>query len=119
MAIPWMQVVDAVVGLTDVALARRGRKRSPKDEPPVMEPGALATRMAGVVAVAVKEALDRDSRRLELEREQAEAARERADRALRLELARQVGEREIGRLRLAAAVAAGSWLVTLLLAVRF
>ena len=118
MSMPWMQVIDAVTGLADVALARRARKRAPAEEPQVMEPAALTARLAGVVAVAVKEALDRDSRRLDLEREQAEAARDRAERALALELLRQAGDREVGRLRLAAGIAAAGWLVTLFLALR-
>ena len=61
---------------------------------------------------------ERDSRRLDLEREQAEAERQRAERALRLELLRQAGDREIGRLRLIAGVAVVSWLATLLLSAR-
>src|SRR6185436_12513943 len=65
---------------------------------------------------ALKEAFDRDTRRLELEREQLAAERERAERALRMELQRQAADREIGRLRLLAGVAIAGWLVTLLLA---
>ena len=67
--------------------------------------GGLEARMAGVVVAALKEAFDRDSRRLELEREQLAAERQRAERALQLELQRQAGDREIGRLRLLAGVA--------------
>ena len=73
--------------------------------------------MAGVVVAALKEAFDRDTRRLELERDQLAAERERAERALRLELQRQAADREIGRLRLLAGVAVAGWLVTLLLAI--
>ena len=54
-------------------------------------PGGLEARMAGVVVAALKEAFDRDTRRLELERDQLDAERERAERALRLELQRQAG----------------------------
>ena len=57
-------------------------------------------------------------RRLELEREQLEIERARADRAQRLELWRQAGEREIGRLRLVAGVAVVSWLGTLFFSAR-
>jgi len=46
------------------------------------------------------------------------AQRSRAERLLRLELLRQAGDREIGRLRLIAAVAVVSWLATLFVAAR-
>src|SRR5439155_14122125 len=88
------------------------------DEQVSLEPtgravGHLETRLAGVVVAALKEAFDRDSRRLELEREQLEADRLRTERALKLELLRQSGDREIGRLRLIAGVAVVSWIGTL------
>ena len=91
------------------AAAARGRR--PR------APGGLEARLAGVVVAALKEAFDRDTRRLELEREQLDAERERAERALRLELQRQAADREIGRLRLLAGVAVAGWLGTLLLAI--
>ena len=46
-------------------------------------PGALEARLAGVVVAALKEAFDRDSRRLELERDQLAAERLRAFAAQR------------------------------------
>jgi hypothetical protein len=63
---------------------------------------SVEARLAGVLVAALKEAFDRDAERLRLEREQLEADRQRADRALRLERIRQAGERELGRLRLTA-----------------
>ncbi|MCU1381341.1 MAG: hypothetical protein JWL71_38, partial [Acidobacteria bacterium] len=81
-------------------------------------PGGLEARMAGVVVAALKEAFDRDSRRLELEREQLAAERQRAERALALELQRQAGDREIGRLRLLAGAAGAGWIATLWLSTR-
>jgi hypothetical protein len=78
----------------------------------------LETRLAGVVVAALKEAFDRDTRRLELEREQMAAERLRAERALRLELRRHAADREIGRLRLLAATAVVTLLTTLFFAVR-
>ena len=42
---------------------------------------------------------------MEFERERMEAERQRAERALKLDVIRQTGDREIGRLRLMAAVA--------------
>ena len=125
MPLPWISIVEAALGLTDVAMARLSRRRGgATDNPQALAgstpgaPATLETHLAGVVVSALKEVFERDNRRLDLEREQAEAARERADRALRLEVARQAGDREIGRLRLAAGIAAASWLVTLLLAIR-
>jgi hypothetical protein len=67
-------------------------------------------------AASRHEAFARDTRRLELEREQLAAERQRAERALRLELQRQAADREIGRLRMLASVAVAGWIATLLLA---
>jgi hypothetical protein len=126
MAVPWLQIVDAVVGVANFARSRRAAATAAPTEElhqqqqmenAARAPGGLEARMAGVVVAALKEAFDRDTRRLELEREQLAAERERAERALRLELQRQAADREIGRLRLLAIVAVAGWLVTLLLAV--
>jgi hypothetical protein len=126
MALPWLSIVDAVIGVTDVAMSRRSTgKKAAKDDPRGVaaspasgDPGTLEARLAGVVVAALKEAFDRDSRRLDLEREQAEAERQRTERALRLELLRQAGDREIGRLRLTAGIAVACWLGTLFFSAR-
>jgi hypothetical protein len=121
MPVPWLQVIDAALGIANFA---RGRKPpAPVEGSRQVEVGGQATggleaRLAGVVVAALREAFDRDSRRLDLEREQLEAERERAERALRLELQRQAGEREIGQLRLLAGVAATAWIATLVLSAR-
>jgi hypothetical protein len=121
MPVPWLQVIDAALGIANFA---RGRKSpAPAEGSQQIEVGGQATggleaRLAGVVVAALREAFDRDSRRLDLEREQLEAERERAERALRLELQRQAGEREIGQLRLLAGVAATAWVATLVLSAR-
>jgi hypothetical protein len=122
MPVPWLQLIDAALGVANFA---RGRKSSsPPEAPPLqLEPGSGATggieaRLASVVVAALKEAFDRDARRLDLERQQLAAERERAERALRLELQRQAGDREIGRLRLIAGVALASWIGTFVLSVR-
>jgi hypothetical protein len=125
MAVPWMRILDTVLGLTDVAR----RFRAPASPPPADDTpqdlaaaargglgGPIEARLAGVVVAALKEAFDRDHQRMELEREHAESERRRAERALRLELLRQAGDREIGRLRMLAAVAVASWLGTLVFA---
>jgi hypothetical protein len=121
MPVPWLQVIDAALGLANFA---RGRK-SPAPAEGLQQvavgghaTGGLEARLAGVVVAALREAFDRDSRRLDLEREQLEAERQRAERALRLELQRQAGEREIGQLRLLAGVAATGWIAALLLSAR-
>jgi len=121
MPVPWLQVIDAALGIANFA---RGRKPPPpaealsQVEPTGQAAGGLEARLAGVVVAALREAFDRDSRRLDLEREQLEAERQRAERALRLELQRQAGEREIGQLRLLAGVAATAWIATLALSAR-
>jgi hypothetical protein len=121
MAVSWLTVVDALVDLTSLALSRKPR-RPPEEADAQSLPGKaighLETRLTGVVVAALKEAFDRDASRLELEREQLERERLRAERLLKLELWRQAGDREIGRLRLLAGVAVGSWIGTLLFSSR-
>jgi hypothetical protein len=63
-------------------------------------------------------AFDRGAALLELERQRLDAERLRADRAIALELLRQSGDREIGRLRLLAGVAVIGWIGTLWFAAR-
>jgi hypothetical protein len=120
MPVPWLSLVEAALGLTDLARTRwKGTPSQPQDPQRQLEVGGgalggLETRLAGVVVAALQEAFDRDSRRLDLEREQQAAERDRAERALRLELRRQAGDREIGRLRLLGGLAAASWVATLM-----
>ncbi len=125
MAFPWLRVLDAVIGVTDIARSRRiGRLREQSDARQLDTKGAagamggLETRLAGVVVAALKEAFDRDTRRLDLEREQMEAERLRAERAMHIELLRQAGDREIGRLRLIAGLASAAWIGTLFFVAR-
>ena len=114
MALPWLTIIDTLI---DVAIWRsrrnpqavRGNSRSAQ----ARASGPIEARMTGVVVAALKEAFDRDAHRLELEREQMERERVRAERLLKVDLLRQAGDREIGRLRLMAAVAVGSWFATL------
>ena len=124
MPVPWLRMLDALIGVTDLARSRRIRAMSDAtaEQQQQLETvgragsgplGGLETRLAGVVVAALKEAFDRDTRRLELERVELEAERERAERALRLELLRQAGDREIRRLRLLAGVAVATWIGTL------
>jgi len=127
MPLPWLRILDMVIGVTDLArsrkMARMGRDAGDPQEQ--LEAGGrggalgnLETRLAGVVVAALKEAFDRDSRRLDLERTQLEVERERTERALNMELLRQAGDREIGRLRLLAGVAVATWIGTLFFSAR-
>ena len=124
MAVPWLRIIDSLLGINDVVRAVRGRPPAPDQRDLAATPresagaGALETRLAGVVVAALKEAFERDHQRLELERQQMAEERARAERALRLELLRQAGDRELGRLRLLAGVAVASWLGTLFFATR-
>jgi hypothetical protein len=126
MALPWIGILDTAIGMANMALARRAKNRAGTEDSRQLlagganpsAPATLETHLAGVVVAALKEVFERDSRRLDLEREMAEAERQRAERAMRLELLRQAGEREVGRLRLMAGVAVVSWLGTLLLFAR-
>jgi hypothetical protein len=122
MGISWLGVIDTLLDLTNLALSKKS-SRPPADETGLATTsggalGALETRLTGVVVAALKEAFDRDAKRLELEREQLERERARAERLLKIDLLRQAGEREIARLRLMAALAVGSWLGTLLFSPR-
>jgi hypothetical protein len=116
MPIPWLRMLDAALGLANVA--RSMKRRGAADDLESLarsSPGgtAIEARLAGVVVAALKEAFDRDHVRLELEREQIEAERQRAERALRLELLRQAADREVARLRLLSGVIVAAWLGTL------
>jgi len=124
MAVPWLRVLNAVLGINEIARVVKGRSAAAAaaDDPDQLavsgRGGPLEARLAGVVVAALKEAFDRDHQRLELEREQIEAERARTERLLRIELARQAGNQEIGRLRLLAGVAIASWLGTLFFSAR-
>jgi len=123
MPVPWLRLLDLALGVTNFAQMSRTSRTAPEPEPDKLIPGSralgqLETRLAGVVVAALREAFDRDTHRLELERQHMEAERARAERVLQLELRRQAGEREIGRLRLVAGVAVVSWLGTLFFAAR-
>lgn len=114
MVLPWALILDTVI---DLVRSRRIRALSARQPQPDAAAGGHDTRLAGVVAAALREELERDAKRLQLEREQLEEAeRQRAELALKRELLRQAGDREIGRLRLLAGVAAAGWIGALLLA---
>lgn len=117
MPIPWLRLVDGLLSASDVVKWVRGTPRPAADESlAAMRP--IEQQMSGLVIGALKEVFDRDRERLEIERQRAEEEQRRAERALRLELLRQAGEREIGRLRLISAMAFLSLIALLVLASR-
>jgi len=118
----WMRVLDTVNGLAQLTSKFRRPPSegsadllsAPTGRGPI---GALETRLAGVLVAALKEAFDRDSTRLEMERSQIDAERARAEEALRAELRRQAGERALGQLRMIAVMAIGAWALSVALSV--
>ncbi len=123
----WLRALDAVGGLASVAQ----RILEPKEEAPKpsrdplidsLAPseqsgqlGQLEARLAGVVVGALKEAFDRDRARLDLERDHLDGERGRADRAMRLEQARQAGDRALVELRLIALLSLAVWMTSAVL----
>lgn len=76
--------------------------------------GQLEARLAGVLVSALKEAFDRDRAHLEMEREQIEQERRRAEELMRLEILRQAGERELAAIRISIIVALVVWIASVL-----
>jgi hypothetical protein len=114
----WMRVIDAIGNLAQITGRLRGSSDAGGGLQQAAGPGgALEARLAGVVVAALKEAFDRDSARMELERSHLEAERRRAEEALRAELRRQAGERALGQLRLIAVMAVGLWALSACLSV--
>jgi hypothetical protein len=118
MPLPWLRILDGVLGATDVVRLVRGRPAGENEETRPARVEGFESKLTGVMMAALKEVFDRDSERLDLERQQAEENRRRADRALRLEVLRQAGEREIGRLRVLTIVAIVGLAGTVMLAAR-
>jgi hypothetical protein len=121
MALPWLRILDTALSLATMArTANRRALAAPLERGGQMTIGRrrapIEARLAGVVVSALKEAFDRDNQRLQFEREQREVERRRAERLLQIELARQAGDRELGRLRLLAGIASACFLATLVLA---
>jgi hypothetical protein len=115
----WAGVIDTVGGL--VQMARRFRQGASEGltgaQPGLGGSGPLEARLAGVVVAALKEAFDRDSARMEMERSQIDAERRRAEEALRAELRRQAADRLLGQLRLVAIMAVSVWALSAALGV--
>lgn len=119
MAFPWLDILDTVIALADIArIATGGRGHDEpaperKVPPDVRTPAASLDMQLAAIVSALRDAAVRDSRRLDAERDQRAAERLRAERTLRLELVRHAGGREIGRMRTLAGVAVAAWVGTL------
>ena len=122
----WAGVLDTVGGL--VQIARRFRQSTsdntfdvtqgrPPSSSPIGGLGFVEAKLAGVMVAALKEAFDRDSARMEMERSHIEAERRRAEEALRAELRRQAADRMLGQLRLIAVMAVVTWALSAALGV--
>jgi hypothetical protein len=114
----WAAVVDTVGGL--VQMARRFKQGTVEGLSGVQMPpagGSIEARLAGVVVAALKEAFDRDSARMEMERSQIEAERRRAEALLRAELRRQAADRMLSQLRLVAVISVVTWALSAALGV--
>ncbi len=95
---PWAQILDALIGVIDLLRSRRIKAMSRQERAPA---GALDTSVSGVVSSTMRDEFERERLRMERERAEAEeAARPRAELAREVDLLRQAGDREIGRLRL-------------------
>jgi hypothetical protein len=115
-----MRVFDTLTNLAELSGRFRRGGGDPLSGPPASTGGVLGqleTRLAGVVVAALKEAFDRDRVRMDLERAQFEAERQRAEEALRAELRRQAADRALGAVRLIAIMAIGIWMLSAALAV--
>jgi hypothetical protein len=115
----WAAVFDTVGTLAKMARrmgqgAVEGLAGNPPGTP---GPGQLEAGLAGVVVAALKEAFDRDSVRMEMERSQIDAERRRAEELLRAELRRQAADRMLAQLRLVAVMAVGTWALSAVLGV--
>jgi hypothetical protein len=110
---------DAVIAFRDAARRLKDSSAPSKGETSLSQTaaqglaGQIESRLTNVVVAALKEAFDRDHARLELERAQIEEQQRRAEQALRLELRRQMIDREIGRLRLLAGTALVGWIASI------
>jgi len=114
MPLPWLRLLDAAIGVTDLVRSRRIRslsRASSRDAEGDAQDGRNSK-------LSRRPFFDREAALVELERQRLESERLRAERAAGLELIRQTGDREIGRLRLLVGIAVISWAGTLWFAAR-
>ncbi|MBI3400867.1 MAG: hypothetical protein HY048_05550 [Acidobacteria bacterium] len=117
MPIPWLRLLDIALGLTNLAQSRSALARTADADAGSDDnddaSGSHDARLASVVASVLREVLERDARKMQMLREKAEADRQRAERALRVELLSRAADREASRLRLLAGGALVSWIGTI------
>ena len=113
----WAAAFDTVSTLAKMARrAGQGAVDGLAGNPPGT-PGPVEAGLAGVLVAALKEAFDRDSVRMEMERSQLDAERRRAEELLRAELRRQAADRILAQLKLVAVIAVGTWALSAVLGV--
>ncbi len=113
----WAAAFDTVSTLAKMARrAGQGAVDGLAGNPPGT-PGPIEAGLAGVLVAALKEAFDRDSVRMEMERSQLDAERRRAEELLRAELRRQAADRILAQLKLVAVIAVGTWALSAVLGV--
>jgi hypothetical protein len=111
---PWLRALNAVGTVAEATRAFRGMRDSSKtgDAPAAPDASDLERGLANVVVAALKEAFDRDRARFELERDEREAVRAEAERALRADRLRQAGLQAIGQVRLLTGLSLTCWVVS-------
>src|SRR5438552_11365524 len=102
MRVPWLRLFSALVSAVDCARVGASRALG-------REEGATQGKDA-----PGRWWMEREQRRMDFERERMEVERQRVERAWKLDMLRRSGDREIGRLRLMAGVAAASLVGALL-----
>jgi hypothetical protein len=116
MPVPWLRLLDAAIGVTDLVRRRRtralGRAASGEGDEEEGAPDGRGSNFRG------RPSYDPEAELVKIERQRLDAERLRAERVAALELVRQAGDREISRLRLLAGIAVASWAGTLWFAVR-
>ena len=130
MAVNWAglwRVAQAAFGIADASRQFLGGTSRSASEPPDVGLtraaggmlGQLEASLTGVMVSALKEAFNRDSARLDLERAALEEQRRRAEEALRLELVRQAGDRAASRVRAVGILAVIIWAISVFFMMRF
>jgi hypothetical protein len=115
----WLRALDLLVGVSDL-IRRVRRSDAPALEATSVrarELGRVETRLAAAAVAAIKEAFDRDSARLQLERDRAADEERRLARAARVAALRQSGERRLSEHRLHAIIAVVTWMSSVVFAV--
>lgn len=119
-----LKTFDAVMTVADVARRVKGDAPPPPSADAGLSRapggglgGQIEARLTNVVVAALKEAFDRDRARLDLDRDHYEEQRRRAAEAMRMELRRQMVERELSRLRMLTAMALIGWIASLAMVV--